>query len=66
MEQPLGFVTQGSDLVCKVHQFLYGIKQSPQAWFRKFSRIVQIFRLKCSEAPHSIFSCHISPSKCAL
>jgi len=28
MEQPFGFVSQGRELVCKVHQFLYGIKQS--------------------------------------
>jgi len=28
MEQPIGFITQGSDLVFKAHQFLYGIKKS--------------------------------------
>ena len=30
MEQPLGFVAQGeSDLVCRVHPSLYGLKLSP-------------------------------------
>ena len=34
MEQPLGFVVQReSGLVCKLRRFLYGLKQSPQAWF---------------------------------
>jgi len=41
MEQPLGFVAQEEyDLVCKLCQSLYGLKQSPQAWFGKFSHIV--------------------------
>ena len=59
MEQPPGFVAQGEyGLVCKLHQSLYGLKQSPRAWFGKFSHIVQLFGLKRSEADHSIFFCH--------
>ena len=34
MEQSLGFVAQGeSGLVCRQRRSLYGLKQSPQAWF---------------------------------
>ena len=41
MEQPPGFVAQGeSGLVCKLRRFLYGLKQSPRAWFSWFSSVV--------------------------
>ena len=45
-------------------QSLYGLKQSPRAWFGKFSHIVQLFGLKRSEADHSVFYCHTSLGKC--
>ncbi|KAE8649699.1 hypothetical protein Csa_012460 [Cucumis sativus] len=36
MEQPPGFVAQGeSDKVCRLRKSLYGLKQSPRAWFGK-------------------------------
>ena len=42
MEQPLGFVAQGeSKLVCRLHCSLYGLKQSPRAWFGRFSSVVK-------------------------
>ncbi|GKD38632.1 cysteine-rich receptor-like protein kinase 8, partial [Tanacetum coccineum] len=38
MEQPPGFVAQGeSGRVFKLKKTLYGLKQSPRAWFGKFS-----------------------------
>ncbi|RDX96421.1 hypothetical protein CR513_20926, partial [Mucuna pruriens] len=44
MEQPPSFVAQGeSGLVCKLRRSLYGLKQSPRAWFEKFSQVVQNF-----------------------
>jgi hypothetical protein len=65
MEQPPGFVAQGeSRLVCKLRRSLYGLKQSPRAWFGKFSSVVQAFGLKRSEADHSVFYCHTSPNRC--
>lgn len=65
MEQPPGFVSQGEfGLVCRLRHSLYGLKQSPRAWFGKFSSIVQNFGLKHSEANHSVFYCHTSLGKC--
>ena len=65
MEQPPGFVAQGElGLVCKLQRSLYGLKQSPRAWFGKFSHVVQQFGLKRSEADHSVFYCHSSLGKC--
>jgi len=65
MEQPPSFVAQGKfGLVCKLHQSVYGLNQSPHAWFDKFSHIVQISGMKHSEANHSIFYCHTSRGKC--
>ena len=44
MKQPPGFVVQReSGLVCKLRRSLYGLKQSPQAWFGRFSSMVQEF-----------------------
>ncbi|RDX60103.1 Copia protein, partial [Mucuna pruriens] len=61
MEQPPGFVAQGeSGLVCKLRRSLYRLKQSPRAWFGKFSQVVQNFGMTRSEADHSIFYCHSS------
>lgn len=60
MEQPPGFVAQGesSGLVCRLHRSLYGLKQSPRAWFGRFSIVVQQFGMTRSEADHSVFYRH--------
>ena len=61
MEQPPGFVAQGeSGLVCRLRRSLYGLKQSPQAWFGRFSSVVQEFGMLRSTADHSFFYHHNS------
>ena len=56
MEQQPGFVTRGeSGLVCKLCNFLYGLKQSPRAWFSRFSSVVQEFDMIQSTTDHSVF-----------
>ncbi|KAJ9692402.1 hypothetical protein PVL29_011454 [Vitis rotundifolia] len=65
MEQPLGFVAQGeSGLVCRLRRSLYGLKQSPRAWFSRFSSVVQEFGIFRSTADHSIFYHHNSSGQC--
>ena len=65
MEQPPGFVAQGeSGLVCKLHRSLYGLKQSPRAWFSRFSSVVQEFDMIRRAADHSVFYHHSSTGKC--
>ena len=44
MEQPPRFVAQGEiGRICRLRKSLYGLKQSPCAWFGKFSQTVEEF-----------------------
>ncbi|RVW29613.1 Retrovirus-related Pol polyprotein from transposon TNT 1-94 [Vitis vinifera] len=65
MEQPPGFVAQGeSGLVCRLCRSLFGLKQSPRAWFDRFSSVVQEFGMLCSTADYSVFYHHNSLRQC--
>ena len=64
MEQPPGFVAQGeSGLVCRLRHSLYSLKQSPRAWFGRFSFVAQEFNMTRSTADRSIFYHHTSSGK---
>ena len=42
MEQLPGFVAQGEiGRVCHLRKSLYRLKQSPHAWFGKFSEVIE-------------------------
>lgn len=63
--RPPGFVPQGeSGLVCRLCCSLYGLKQSPWVWFKRFSTVVQELSLTRSEADHSVFYHHTSHDCC--
>ena len=65
MEQPPGFVVQGEfGLVCRLNRSLYGLKQSPRAWFGRFSSVVQEFSMTRSITDHSVFCHHTSSGQC--
>ncbi|KAK4395750.1 Retrovirus-related Pol polyprotein from transposon RE1 [Sesamum angolense] len=57
MEHPPGYVAQGEKqrMVCKLKKAIYGLKQSPRAWFDKFSRIIGEFGFSRCQADHSVF-----------
>lgn len=45
----------GKDKVCKLKKSLYGLKQSPRAWFDKFGRAVKNQGYCQSQADHTMF-----------
>ena len=50
MEQPPGKIGK----VCHLRKSLYGLKQSPHAWFGKFSQTVKTFDIQKSKYDHSV------------
>ena len=56
MEQPPRFVAKGEiGRVCRLRKSLYGLKQSPHAWFGKFSQAVEESGMQKSKSDHSVF-----------
>ncbi|CAL2254340.1 unnamed protein product [Prunus armeniaca] len=47
-----------SNMVCKLRKSLYGLKQSPRAWFGKFSKSMKDFEYKQSNSDHTLFLKH--------
>ena len=45
----------GPNKVCKVRKSLYGLKQSPRAWFELFGKVVMSHGYYQSQADHTIF-----------
>ncbi|RVW79464.1 Retrovirus-related Pol polyprotein from transposon RE1 [Vitis vinifera] len=60
----LGLFIRESGLVCRLRRSLYGLKQSPRAWFGRFSSVVQEFGMLRSTADHSVFYHHNSLGQC--
>ncbi|RVW96834.1 Retrovirus-related Pol polyprotein from transposon TNT 1-94 [Vitis vinifera] len=48
----------------QLRRSLYDLKQSPQAWFNRFSSVVQEFGMFRSTADHSVFYHHNSSGQC--
>ena len=56
MEQAPVFVAQGEvRKVCRLQKSLYDLKQSPCAWFGKFSQAVKEFGMQKSKYDHFVF-----------
>ena len=56
MDIPPGYsVTTGTNEVCKLQRALYGLKQSPRAWFGRFSLAMKKYGFQQSNADHTLF-----------
>jgi hypothetical protein len=56
MDQPPGFVQEGqAHLVCKLKKSLYGLKQSPRAWYEDFHAFFTSEGFTRSMADHSLY-----------
>jgi hypothetical protein len=54
MTQPPEFESKG-ECVCHLKKSIYGLKQSPRAWFDKFSKVVVSHGMTRSQTDHSVF-----------
>ena len=67
MNQPLGFVKPGSEhLVCKLHRSLYGLKQSPRAWYARLHAVLLAWKLTQSTSYPNLYFAHIGKDTIAL
>jgi len=59
MNIPPGYMCPSSiGVVCKLERALYGLKQSPRAWFGRFSTIMRRYGYIQSNADHTLFLKH--------
>ena len=56
MKQPPGFTDpEKPNHVCKLRKAIYGLRQSPRAWFYKFRMFLIEFGFKCTHGDPSLF-----------
>lgn len=56
MQQPPGFMVEGeSNKVCILKKSIYGLRQSPRAWFDKFSSLMFQFGFVRTVSDYSVF-----------
>ncbi|XP_068655793.1 uncharacterized mitochondrial protein AtMg00810-like [Aristolochia californica] len=55
MKLPSGMTTSSPDQVCKLRRPLYGLKQTPRAWFEKFRGTLILHRFTQSQYDSSLF-----------
>lgn len=55
MEPPPGFVDKFGVKVCRLKKSLYGLKQSPRAWFERFTTFIKSQGYTQGQADHTLF-----------
>ena len=67
MLQPPGFITAGAEhLVCKPHKSLYGLKQSPRAWYARLHAALLAWKRLQSHLDPNLYFAHFGPHTIAL
>ena len=56
----------GQHKVCKLKKSLYGLKQSPRAWFEHFGKVVKSYGYHQSQANHTMFYKHSKKCKISI
>ena len=57
MEIPPGFEIKANvNKVCKLRRSLYGLKQSPRAWFDRFTKVVKKYEYSQGQSDHTLFT----------
>ena len=67
MSLPPGFEEKlGKNKVCLLKKSLYGLKQSPRAWFELFGKVLRRHGYCQSQANHTMFYKHSREGKIAI
>ncbi|KAL0544017.1 hypothetical protein IC582_019128 [Cucumis melo] len=66
MGPPPGFEAQFGQQVCKLQKSLYGLKQSPRAWFDKFTTFVKSQEYSQGHSDHTLFTKVAETGKIAI
>jgi len=67
MEIPSRFETHGGrNQLCLQKKVLYGLKQSPRAWFGRFTKALVSLGYKESQGDHTLFMKHFITGKLTL
>ena len=59
MNIPSGFEGNTCNKVCKLKNALYGLKQSPRAWFGRFAKVIKESGYKQSQGDNTLFIKHL-------
>lgn len=67
MDIPAGLETTSNfNKVCRLRKSLYGLKQSPRAWFEWFTKVVKGYRFVQCQSDHTLFVKHFPEGKLAI